>query len=117
VPSACLQANEFFKHIDFASVGTNDLIQYLFAVDRNNELVSHDYSPDRPVFWSLIESMAAAARESGKPLSVCGELAGYPKYIPNLINAGIDTVSVSPRRIPQARTAALTHLRKLGRES
>jgi phosphotransferase system enzyme I (PtsI) len=106
VPSACLQAKELFEHVDFASIGTNDLTQYLFAVDRDNEMVSYDYNPDRPVFWNLIKSMADAAKEAGKPLSICGELAGNEEYIPRLIEAGITSVSVSPRRIPDARNSA-----------
>jgi phosphotransferase system enzyme I (PtsI) len=106
VPSACLQAKELFEHVDFASIGTNDLTQYLFAVDRDNEMVSYDYNPDRPVFWNLIKSMADAAKAAGKPLSICGELAGNEEYIPRLIEAGITSVSVSPRRIPEARNSA-----------
>ncbi|MCX5685703.1 MAG: PEP-utilizing enzyme, partial [Planctomycetota bacterium] len=58
VPSACLQAREIFEDADFASVGTNDLVQYLFAVDRNNEAVAEDYTPDRPIFWRLLEDLA-----------------------------------------------------------
>ena len=111
VPSACLQARELFEHADFASIGTNDLTQYLFAVDRDNDLVSYDYDPDRPVFWKLIKSIAAAAREAGKPVSVCGELAGYPQFIPLLIDAGINAISVSPKRISAVRTAARAHER------
>jgi len=107
VPSACLQAAELFEHVDFASIGTNDLVQYLFAVDRDNELVSYDYDPDRPVFWNLLSDIAKAARVASKPLSVCGELAGYAQYIPKLLEAGVHSISVSPRRIPEARRAAI----------
>ena len=106
VPSACLQARELYEVVDFASIGTNDLTQYLFAVDRDNDLVAYDYNPDRPVFWQLIKSIADAARDAGKPLSVCGELAGYERFVPKLIEAGIRNVSVSPRRISQTRAAA-----------
>ena len=105
VPSACLQADEIMMHADFASIGTNDLTQYLFAVDRENDLVSYDYNPDRPVFWNLIRTISIAAEEAGKPLSVCGELAGYPRFIDRLVSAGINRVSVSPRRIPDVRHA------------
>ncbi|MCK5850281.1 MAG: phosphoenolpyruvate--protein phosphotransferase [Kiritimatiellae bacterium] len=106
VPAACLQARELMNIVDFASIGTNDLTQYLFAVDRDNDLVSYDYNPDKPVFWNLIKDMASAAHDAGKPLSLCGELAGYSKYIPKLIEMGINAISVSPRRIPEVRTAA-----------
>lgn len=107
VPSACLLASELYEHIDFASIGTNDLTQYLFAVDRENDLVSHDYDPDRPVFWRLIKDIADAAKAADKPLSVCGELAGYPQYVRRLIELGISSVSVSPRRIPDVRAEAV----------
>jgi len=106
VPAACLQAAEFFEECDFASIGTNDLVQYLFAVDRNNERVAYDYRPDREALWTLVRAMAKAAHDAGKPLSICGELAGDPDYIPRVREAGIHTVSVSPRLIPGVRLAA-----------
>jgi len=106
VPSACLTAGELLDVADFASVGTNDLLQYLFAVDRDNEHVIQDYHPDHPLFWELMGSMAAASVRAGKLLSVCGEVAGDPKYIPKLMDAGISTVSVSARSIPVVRAAA-----------
>ena len=87
-------------------MGTNDLTQYLFAVDRDNELVAHDYSPDRPVFRALLRSIAQAASAAQRPLSVCGELAGDPRYTRHLLEAGIRIVSVNPRYIAQVRDAA-----------
>ena len=106
VPSACLQAREILEVADFASVGSNDLIQYLFAVDRNNERVAHDFNPDHEVFWGLLASLARAADDAGKPLSLCGELASDPRYIPKLLSVGIRSVSVNPRHIPGVRRAA-----------
>lgn len=111
VPAACLQARELFEVADFASIGTNDLIQYLFAVDRNNELVAYDCSPDRPAFWSLIRQVAEAAARSGRPLSVCGEIAGDLRYLPKLRELGINTVSVAPRAIPDLRRSIITFQR------
>ena len=111
VPSACLQARELYREIDFGSIGTNDLTQYLFAVDRDNERVSYDYNPDRPVFWNLIRSIADAAREAGKPLSICGELAGDPRHTARLLELGISSVSVTARRIPGVRKAAMESLK------
>lgn len=106
VPSACLDAVDILRNADFGSIGTNDLIQYLFAVDRNNELVAYDYKPERPALWKLIRTVASAGLETGKPVSVCGELAGDPQYSRQLFDAGIRTVSTSPRLIPGVRTAA-----------
>jgi phosphoenolpyruvate-protein kinase (PTS system EI component) len=106
IPSACLQAREILEEVDFASVGTNDLVQYLFAVDRNNEAVAGDYSPDRPVFWRLLEDLARAAADAAKPLSICGEMAASPAYTHRLMELGIQTLSVSARHIPVVRRAA-----------
>jgi phosphotransferase system enzyme I (PtsI) len=105
VPSACLDAEEILKEADFASIGTNDLIQYLFAVDRDNELVAYDHHPDRKAFWQLIRHVAQAARKYRKPLSVCGELAAHPEYARQLIKEGIRAVSVAPRAITGLRIA------------
>jgi phosphotransferase system enzyme I (PtsI) len=107
VPSACLCAAEILEEADFASIGTNDLIQYLLAVDRNNELVWADYDPDKAVLWDLVEKIALAGKSTGKPVSVCGEIAGSPAYVGRLMNLGFESVSVSPRLIPEVRTAAL----------
>lgn len=105
VPSVCLDAEALFKIVDFGSIGTNDLIQYLFAVDRDNEHVAYDHHPDRPAFWTLVRQVARAARKYRKPLSVCGELAGHPAYARKLIAAGVRAVSVSAKMIPTLRIA------------
>jgi phosphotransferase system enzyme I (PtsI) len=118
VPSACLEADLLFALADFGSIGSNDLIQYLFAVDRNNERVAYDYTPDRPVFWSLLGSLSAAAQAAGKPLSLCGEIGSKPEFIPRLMHMGITTVSVSPNLIGLARvTAQREHKLALARKS
>ncbi len=109
VPSACLAIREMFDVADFATVGSNDLIQFLFAVDRNNETVAGDYNPDHPVFWDLLRDIAQAADEAGRPLSLCGEIGSQPDYLPRLLDMGINTVSVSARLIGLARLAARRH--------
>jgi phosphoenolpyruvate-protein kinase (PTS system EI component) len=106
VPSACLEARELLQVAEFAAVGTNDLIQYLFAVDRTSAHLAQDDAPEKAVFWSLIGQIAAAAKDKGRPLSVCGEVAGNPRFLPRLIEAGVTTLSVSPRLIAAVRRAA-----------
>ncbi len=106
VPSACLAAREILEVAEFGSIGSNDLIQYLFAVDRNNDLVASEYNPDRPVFWELLSSLVDAARDAGRPLSLCGELGGQPAFLPRLLETGINRVSVSSRLIGLARITA-----------
>jgi phosphotransferase system enzyme I (PtsI) len=109
VPSACLEARELLEVAEFGSIGTNDLIQYLFAVDRNNERVAYDYTPDRPVFWSILGQIAEAAAQTGRSVSICGEAASNPRYLSTLVKLGLTTLSVSPRFIPELRLAARRH--------
>ena len=107
VPSACMDARGILEEVDFASIGSNDLIQYIFAVDRNNSIVSGDHHPDREVFWRMLENMTLEADIAEKPLSICGELASDVQYTDRLIASGIGTVSVSARRISDVRRAAV----------
>ncbi len=109
VPSACICARDILDEADFGSVGTNDLTQYLFAVDRDNELVANEYDPDRPAFWTLLSSVIRASADANRPLSICGEMAGYPAYAARFMKMGINTVSVSPRLIPEVRRAVANH--------
>ncbi len=110
VPSACLQAEVLLEHADFGSIGTNDLAQYLFAADRDNEYVVDDLNFDRPVFWKLIGDLVAAAARAGKPISVCGELAADPQQIRRLHDLGIRSVSVSSQNIAGIRRTLKDHL-------
>jgi phosphotransferase system enzyme I (PtsI) len=104
VPSAFLQAREILKEIAFASIGSNDLIQYLFAMDRDNEMVSQEYNPDHPALWIFLRELSAIARELGKPLSICGEMAGREGMPAKLLDAKISSLSVAPRLIPRVRS-------------
>ncbi|MBN1556887.1 MAG: phosphoenolpyruvate--protein phosphotransferase [Lentisphaerae bacterium] len=106
VPSACFRARELLEAADFGSVGTNDLTQYLFAVDRDNALVAADYRPRDPVLWDVLDMLVRAAHDTGKSLSVCGEVAGDPSAVARLIEAGIRELSVSTRMIPSIRATA-----------
>jgi phosphoenolpyruvate-protein phosphotransferase (PTS system enzyme I) len=103
VPSAFLQAEQIMQLIDFGSIGSNDLIQYLFAIDRTNELVSQDYDPEHPVLWNLLTMINSVAARCGKQLSICGEMAGREGMATKLLDIGISTLSVSPRLIPRVR--------------
>ncbi len=110
VPSACLQARPILAAADFACVGTNDLIQFLFAMDRSNgEMITAELH-EHPVIWAMLEDLAHASRESGRPLCVCGDLAGDPALTGRLIRAGIRHLSVTPRAIADVRAAARSEL-------
>ena len=110
VPSACMQADKIMKLVDFASIGSNDLIQYTFAVDRNNELVSSDYNPDHPVLWDLLSMLSTTAHTRKKSLSLCGEMAGREGMPTRLLNIGITSLSVTPRIIPRIRAELVSAL-------
>ncbi len=108
VPSAALMAGEFLKHFDFASIGTNDLIQYTLAVDRGNRAVSGLYSPYEPAVLKLIAMTAEAGRAAGKEVNVCGEMASNPVLASLLVGLGIRVLSMEPRSILKAKSALLS---------
>jgi hypothetical protein len=76
IPAAALTLRTFLKHFDFLSIGTNDLIQYTLAIDRADESVAHLYDPTHPAVLRLVADTIAECRRQGKPVSVCGEMAG-----------------------------------------
>jgi len=100
VPLAILEMGMFMREIDFASIGTNDLIQYLSAADRNNSKVNYLYNPVEPAFLRIIRSAIKTANDNGKQLSICGEMAGHPLHTVLLVGLGLRRFSVIPRNIP-----------------
>ena len=103
IPSAALMADELIKYVDFFSIGTNDLIQYTFAADRTNENLLYLYRPLSDAVLKLIKLAIDASHKYGKWTGVCGEMAGDTKAIPELIKLGIDELSMSPQKIPEAK--------------
>ena len=100
VPLAILEMNTFMKEIDFAAIGTNDLIQYLSAADRNNAKVNYLYNPIEPAFLRIIKNAINISKDNGKPLSICGEMAGNAFHTALLVGFGLRRFSVIPRKIP-----------------
>jgi phosphotransferase system enzyme I (PtsI) len=96
VPAAALLLRSLAREVDFFSLGTNDLVQYLLAADREDENASGYYQPLHPAVLQLIQSVAEAARRAGRELSICGEIAGDPRYTPLLVGLGLRVFSVSP---------------------
>ncbi|MCA9032868.1 MAG: phosphoenolpyruvate--protein phosphotransferase, partial [Planctomycetaceae bacterium] len=100
VPSAALMASKFAKEVDFFSIGTNDLIQYVLAADRADPHVAKYYNPADPAVLLLIKGVVQAANNAGIPVTVCGQMGSDPKYLPLLIGMGLREVSVTPQAIP-----------------
>jgi len=97
VPSAALTLDTILSEIDFVSVGTNDLIQYILAVDRVNQHVAHLYDPYHPAVLRILNLIIQTAHKKGKPVSICGEMASDPKATYLLVGMGVDILSVTPR--------------------
>ena len=103
IPSSAIITDILAKHVDFFSIGTNDLIQYTCAVDRMNQKISHLYNQFNPAVLRLIKMTIDNAHKEGKWVGMCGESAGDQKMIPILLGFGLDEFSMSPISILQAR--------------
>jgi phosphotransferase system enzyme I (PtsI) len=103
VPSAALMADVLAREVDFFSIGTNDLVQYTLAADRNNENVANLYNPADPSVLRLIEMVVKAGNDRGVEVNVCGEMSGEPVYTTLLIGLGLRQLSATPRKIPEVK--------------
>jgi len=109
VPSAALNAHNLAKHLDFMSIGTNDLTQYTLAVDRGNEKICTLYQQQHPAIWRLIKITAEAAISTNTELSVCGELAGDVLGASGLLGLGISNLSMISGSIPKVKEELISH--------
>jgi len=105
VPSAAIALPSFIAATDFLSIGTNDLVQYLLAADRNNEALGDLYSPLHPAVLQLLNTVMRTARARGKPVAVCGEIAGDPLFAPVLLALGLEEFSLHPGTLLELRRA------------
>ncbi|MFP7722065.1 phosphoenolpyruvate--protein phosphotransferase [Lysobacter sp. A3-1-A15] len=103
VPSAAIALPGFIGDVDFLSIGTNDLVQYLLAVDRNNEALGDMYSPLHPAVLRLMRDVIRLGQRRGKPVAVCGEIAGDPRFIPLLLAMGLTELSLHPVTLLEVR--------------
>jgi phosphotransferase system, enzyme I, PtsP len=108
IPAAMMQIRQFAGEADFLSIGTNDLIQYLFAIDRGNERVASYYQPFHPALIQALMRITAAAHDAGKVVTVCGEMASDPQALPLFLALGITHLSIAPSSADAIRTALRT---------
>jgi len=103
VPGAALAADALAAESDFFAIGTNDLVQYTLAADRSDEQVAYLYNPLHPGVLRLIQFAVEAAARRNIPISICGEMAGEPRYAALLLGLGLRTLSMAPRNIPRVK--------------
>jgi phosphotransferase system enzyme I (PtsI) len=121
IPSAAATVDILAKDSDFFSIGTNDLIQYMLAIDRGNDRIAHLYEPAHPAVLRTLKRIVDDAHSSKKQVSVCGEMAGDPVYAPLLLGLGVDSLSMAPPSIPAVkflvRAMKMADARKLAAEA
>ena len=109
VPAAAILADQFANEVDFMSIGTNDLIQYIMAADRGNRMVSYLYQPYNPAVLRLVKHIIDACHDNNLPAYMCGEMAGDQMAIPILVGMGLNEFSMSASSILKSR-ALIKHL-------
>ena len=96
VPAAAISAGVFARHLDFLSIGTNDLIQYTLAIDRVDDQVHYLFDPLHPAVLFLIHHTIEAGKQAGKPVGMCGEMASNPRLTRLLVGLGLREFSTHP---------------------
>ncbi|HED13425.1 MAG TPA: phosphoenolpyruvate--protein phosphotransferase [Gammaproteobacteria bacterium] len=107
VPAAAVAADLFARHLDFLSIGTNDLIQYTLAIDRIDDRVNYLYDPLHPAVLRLINGILKAGKSAGIPVSMCGEMAGDTNYTRLLLGMGLRIFSMEPARLMEVKKIIL----------
>jgi phosphotransferase system enzyme I (PtsI) len=115
VPSAAVVADVLAKRVDFLSIGTNDLIQYCLAIDRESEDVNYLYEPLHPAILRLIKMVCEAGKANSIPVSMCGEMAADPRFTWVLIGLGVEELSMHPSGVPVIKNIIRgSHTREMG---
>jgi phosphotransferase system enzyme I (PtsI) len=106
VPAAAIMIESMLPAVDFVSIGSNDLVQYLMAADRDNPKVSHLCQPLSPAVLRVLHSVVQSCNRHGKPVTLCGEMAGLPQALAVLLGMGLRRFSVSPAVVPTVKEVA-----------
>ncbi len=107
IPAAALAINTFIRKLDFLSIGTNDLIQYTLAIDRTDDSVSHLYDPLHPAVLRLIADIIKTCNKAGRPIALCGEMAGDVQMTRLLLGFGLRQFSMHPARLLEVKQQVL----------
>lgn len=120
-PAAAVQIKEFCREVDFISIGTNDLIQYLLAVDRGNERVSRFYDASHPAVLRVVRDVVRTCNREETDCCLCGEMGGQPLYTMFLLGIGLRSLSMAPTNIPEVkkliRSTTIAHAQKVARRA
>jgi phosphotransferase system enzyme I (PtsI) len=120
-PAAALQIKEFCREVAFVSIGTNDLVQYLLAVDRGNERVARFYNPAHPAVLKALRDVVRTCTKEGVDCSLCGEMAGQPLFTLFLLGIGLRSLSMAPGNIPEikklVRMVTVTHAQRIAKRA
>jgi len=103
IPSVAVCTDLFTPHVDFLSIGTNDLIQYTLAIDRVDTEVNYLYDPLHPAVLRLLKMTIKYSQKASKPISMCGEMAGDPQYVRLLLGLGLRSFSVNPETLLEVK--------------
>ena len=118
VPASAIQASLLSKHVDFMSIGTNDLVQYILATDRIDDEVADLYDPTNPAVLSMIKEVINSCKKSRVDVSVCGEMAGEKMYTKLLLGLGLRSFSMHPQVIPEIKNIIMnTNVRMLRKKT
>ena len=106
VPAAAISIHAMLRVVDFVSIGSNDLVQYMMAADRDNPKVAHLCQPLAPPVLRVLQHVIRACAKANKPLTLCGEMAGQPRAFVLLLGMGLRSFSMSPAFIPSIKELA-----------
>jgi phosphoenolpyruvate-protein phosphotransferase len=117
VPAAALCIEQLLREVDFVSIGSNDLIQYLMAADRDNPHVAHLCEPFNPALLRLLDHVIQTCNAHRKPVTLCGEMAGWPRCFLPLFGMGLHSLSMSPAFVPSIKEVVRHTTQETARET